>query len=350
MGAPKVLLTRAERVDGAPTVPSRWLLRLDAFLTCAAEGLPSNAGALERRLAHLIDRPDKVEPSRRPMPRPGAARRPSKVSVTQIETWRRNPYAIYARHILRLKALDPLDQDPGAADLGEAVHKALHEFTRKFPHALPTDALALLRAEGHAAFQTWLDRPNVWAFWQPRFQRIASWWIAHERTRRTPLMTSIATEIDGVLEPPETSPPFQLTARADRIDTFRDGSLTLIDYKTGQPPTKTDVERGFAPQLALEAVIALAGGFEGVAGQSIGELAHWRLSGNRDGGADLPVNGDPMQLAEEARDGLAALINLFGRDDAVYVATPDPQFAPKYDDYSHLARNSEWLSEREQWP
>jgi ATP-dependent helicase/nuclease subunit B len=127
-------------------VPSRWLLRLNAFLSCDGDGLPSDASAFERRLAHLIDRPDKVEPGLRPMPRPGAARRPNKLSVTQIEAWRRNPYAIYARHILRLKALDPLDQDPGAADLGNAVHKALHEFTSRFPHALPTDALELLRA------------------------------------------------------------------------------------------------------------------------------------------------------------------------------------------------------------
>jgi ATP-dependent helicase/nuclease subunit B len=350
MGAPKVLLTRAERVDGAPTVPSRWLLRLDAFLSCAGSGLASDAHALERRLAHAIDRPDKVEAGKRPMPRPGGARRPSKLSVTQVEAWRRNPYAIYARHILRLKALEPLDQDPGAADLGEGVHAALHQFTSKFPHALPTDALELLRAEGEAAFQKWLDRPNVWAFWQPRFQRIAAWWIAQERDRRTPLMTAIATEVDGTLDVAEVAPPFTLTARADRIDTFRDGSLTIIDYKTGQPPMQGDIALGFAPQLALEAAMALAGAFQGIAGGTIAELTHWQLSGNRDGGADKPVKEDPMQLAEQAYTGLIALVNSFVADDAAYAATPDPQFALKYDDYAHLARNAEWLSEREQWP
>jgi ATP-dependent helicase/nuclease subunit B len=350
MGAPQVLLTRAERVDGAPSVPSRWLLRLNAFLACGGEGLPSDAGALERRLALTIDQPAKVEAGKRPMPRPGAMRRPDKLSVTQVETWRRNPYAIYARHILRLKSLDPLDQDPGAADMGSAVHKALHEFTRKFPHALPSDAQALLRSEGEDAFRPWLDRPNVWAFWQPRFQRIAAWWLAMERERRTPSMISIATEIEGALELAEISAPFTLTARADRIDAFRDGSLTIIDYKTGQPPMQGDIERGFAPQLALEAVIALAGRFDGVAGQTVRELAHWRLSGNRDGGAAMPVKGDPMQLAAQARAGLIALVTEFSADHAAYAATPDPQFAPKYDDYDHLARNSEWLSEREQWP
>ncbi len=350
MGAPNVLLTRAERVDGAPTVPSRWLLRLDAFLRCRGEALAPQADALERRLALAIDRPDKVQAAIRPMPRPGTARRPSKLSVTQIETWRRNPYGIYARYILRLEALKPLDQDPTAADLGTSVHTALHQFTEKFPHALPTDALALLRAEGEAAFRQWLDRPTVWAFWQPRFQRIAAWWLAQERERRTPLMAAIATEVAGALEVAEVTPPFKLTARADRIDTFRDGALAIIDYKTGEPPLQGDIALGFAPQLTLEAAMALARAFPGVAGTSIDQLAHWKLSGNRDGGADKPVKGDPMQLAEQARVGLTALITAFSRDEAIYVATPDPQFAPKYDDYEHLARNSEWLSERELWP
>ncbi len=350
MGAPKVLLTRAERVDGAPTVPSRWLLRLDAFLTCAAEGLPSNAGALERRLAHVIDRPAQVEPGKRPMPRPGAARRPSQLSVTQIEAWRRNPYAIYARHILRLKALDPLDQDPGAADMGNAVHKALHAFTTRFPHALPSDALALLRAEGEAAFQPWLDRPNVWAFWQPRFQRIAAWWLGVERERRTALMTAIATERKGELALSGLASPFTLTARADRIDVWRDGGLSIIDYKTGTLPKKDDIALGFAPQLTLEAAMALAGAFEGVAGTEIAELAHWKLSGNRDGGTIDRVKGDLMTLAQEAMTGLAALVRDFSDDTIAYTATPDAAYAPAYDDYAHLARNSEWLSEREQWP
>jgi ATP-dependent helicase/nuclease subunit B len=349
MGAPQVLLTRAERVDGAPSVPSRWLLRLNAFLACGGDGLPSDPAALERRLALTIDQPAKVEAGRRPAPRPGAPRRPSKLSVTQVEAWRRNPYAIYARHILRLKVLEPLDQDPGAADMGSAVHEALHAFTTKFPHALPTDALDLLRAEGEDAFREWLDRPNVWAFWQPRFRRIAEWWLAQERARR-PLLTAIFTELDGEITPEDISPSFTLTARADRIDLRRDGALAIIDYKTGQPPEQTNIALGFAPQLALEAAMALAGGFPGIAASLVAELTHWQLSGSRIGGADKPVAGDPMLLAAQARDGLIALVTEFSADDAAYAATPDPQFAPKYDDYAHLARNSEWLSERELWP
>jgi ATP-dependent helicase/nuclease subunit B len=228
------------------------------------------------------------------------------------------------------------------------VHDALHEFTSKFPHALPTDALALLRAEGEAAFRPWLDRPNVWAFWQPRFQRLAAWWLRQERERR-PLLKAIATELAGELVLPDVSPPFTLTARADRIDTGRDGTLAIIDYKTGTLPKKEDIELGFAPQLTLEATMALQGAFTGISATQIAELAHWKLSGNRDGGTIDRVKGDVMALASAAMAGLVALVSEFSREDAVYAATPDPAFAPTYDDYAHLARNSEWLSEREQW-
>jgi ATP-dependent helicase/nuclease subunit B len=245
---------------------------------------------------------------------------------------------------LRLKALKPLDEDPGAADLGSAVHKALHEFTRKHPGALPADALARLLAEGETAFRAWLDRPNVWAFWQPRFQRIAAWWLEQERERR-PLLRGIATELKGSLSLPDIAPPFTLTARADRIDTRKDGALAIIDYKTGQPPGQSDIDLGFAPQLALEAAMALARAFPGIEGHSIAELAHWQLTGNREGGSDKPVSGDAMELAAEARDGLIALVTEFGRDDAAYAATPDPLFAPRFDDYDHLARTAEWSSE-----
>ncbi len=248
--------------------------------TCGGEGLPSNAGALERRLALISS----TSP-RRSRPAGGRCRGPAQcggraqLSVTQIEAWRRNPYAIYARHILRLKALDPLDQDPGAADLGNAVHEALHEFTERVPARLAERCARAVARRGRSGVPPWLDRPNVWAFWQPRFQRIAAWWLKKERERRTPLMTSIATEVDGALELCARSrPPFTLTARADRIDTFRDGSLTIIDYKTGRRRSRSDIERGFAPQLRSRRRWRWPARFDGVAAARwCAELAHWQL-------------------------------------------------------------------------
>jgi ATP-dependent helicase/nuclease subunit B len=321
-------------------------LRLDAFLQCCNH-LPADAAEVrERDWARALDLPiGGATPSVRPEPRPGAARRPKRLSVTEIERWRRNPYEIYARHILGLQALDDLDQDPGAADLGSAVHKALHEFVKRFPKHLPDNALAELIAAGEEAFQDWLDRPNVWAFWQPRFRRIAAWWLEQEEERR-PNIAAIHTERPGKLEMTEVAPPFTLTARADRIDRFKDGSLGILDYKTGAPPNEQEIALGFAPQLTLEAAMAAKGAFEDVPAAPVAELAHWRLSGTASGGEDKPVKGDLAELARAAHDGLVALLQHYSRDDAAYPASPDPMFAARYDDYAHLAREAEWASDR----
>lgn len=346
MGAKRVLLTRAARADGAPTVPSRWLLRLDAFLKCCGDDIrTANAATQERDWARHLDLPvGDVTPCARPAPKPGAMHRPARMSVTQIELWRRNPYAIYARHILDLHALDDLDEDPGAANLGSAVHEALHKFVERFPADLPLNALEELVADGEAAFSPWLDRPNVWAFWQPRFRRIAVWWLQQEIDRRPALARSDA-ELRGELAIAEATPPFKLSARADRINRFRNGSLSIIDYKTGAPPSDSDIALGFAPQLTLEAAMAARGAFTGIAGAPVLELAHWRLTGSGDGGRISDVKGDLPQMAREAYDGLVVLLAHYGRDDAAYPASPDPLFAPVYDDYTHLARNAEWSSD-----
>src|SRR5690606_20223386 len=128
----EVVLTRAAKVDGTPTVPSRWLARLDAVL--GSRALPAHPA-----LAWFgaLDTPDAVRPVSRPAPRPPVAVRPRRLSVTQIQTWMRDPYAIYARHILRLKALDPIDADPGAADKGTIIHAVLDRFLNAYPDRLP---------------------------------------------------------------------------------------------------------------------------------------------------------------------------------------------------------------------
>ena len=152
LGAPSVALTRAARREGVPTVPSRWLLRLDAVLR--AVGLDGALGPEPdiAAAAALRDQPARRRPARPPAPRPPLAARPRQLSVTQIETWIRDPYAIYARHILRLKALDELDQDPGRADLGIAVHAALREFVKRYPSVLPLFPEDELLAIGRECF------------------------------------------------------------------------------------------------------------------------------------------------------------------------------------------------------
>jgi ATP-dependent helicase/nuclease subunit B len=186
--------------------------------------------------------------------------RPRRLSVTRVETWMRDPYQIYARYILGLQALEPIEADPGVAERGRFIHQAIDEFLKECRDGLPADALARLIEHGRRAFAPVLARPGVWAFWWPRFERIARWFVGAEQGRHGAIALS-RTETKGELLLDGPAGPFRLTATADRIDRLNDGRLVVIDYKTGQLPSAREVAEGYAPQLPLEALIAEAGGF-----------------------------------------------------------------------------------------
>ncbi len=341
--APEVVLTRAERVEGAPTVPSRWLSRLETVLRALGFKDRQERQFEDQWLAwaRQLDQPIRVRPMAAPAPRPPVAARPRRLSVTEIETWMRDPYAIYARHILRLRPLDPIAADPGAAERGQFIHKALDDFIADWPDALPADAQERLLEHGRTAFGALLARPEVWAFWWPRFERIAAWFIDQERQRR-PLIRPLATEVKGGLEFDGRAGSFLLVAKADRIDRLPDGQLAIIDYKTGAIPTTNDIALGFSPQLPLEAAIAAAGGFSGLEPAQIGQLAFWRLSGGDPAGEERVVRGSAATLAEQAHGGLEALIWAFDDPSTAYRPRPWPERAPRRDEYAHLARTQEW--------
>jgi len=343
--APTVVLTRARRVEGAPAVPSRWLLRLDAVLDAAGLGDERWPGGDWLDWMDALDAKDDDTPgpmTERPLPRPKVEARPRKLSVTQIGTWMRDPYAIYARRILRLEPLDPIDAAPGGADRGKFIHDALEAFLRDVPGQLPDDALQRLLAAGHEAFAAALDRPGVWAFWWPRFERIAKWVIERERERRPALVGGLA-EVRGELPIDAPAGEFLLTAKADRIDRRADGAIDIIDYKTGAVPTAKQVDAGFEPQLPLEAAIARGGGFERLGKVEVASLQYWRLRGGAQAGSIEQAGKDaPEDLAEAALDGLAKLIAKFDDPATPYAPIPRAAYAPRFNDYAHLARIAEW--------
>jgi ATP-dependent helicase/nuclease subunit B len=346
IAAPEVALTRAAHSEGVPTVPSRWLLRLDTVLRAA--GLDGALGPdMEvSAAAQLLDAaPYQALPP--PAPRPPLAARPRRLSVTQIETWLGDPYAIYARHILQLRALDELDADPGRADLGICVHEALAEFVRLFPRELPEDAGGRLLAIGRRHFGAVLSRPGAWAFWWPRFERIVRWLVAEEATHRTETIESFA-ELKGSLTLrglPGGS--FELTATADRLDRLASGAFLLIDYKTGSLPTKKAIGAGYAPQLPLEALILRDGSFGEVTGTPAA-LEYWKLGGRAPAGKRCPIDeGDPQALVERARVKLCSLIDCFDDPATPYLAIPVAARKPRFSDYEHLERVGR--SEIEEW-
>ena len=346
--APDVVLTRSTRVDGSPTVPARWLTRLETLLSANDAGAEIlNAWQADQaRWLHwqgeLDSRRSPVQ-IRAPAPQPPVSARPDRLSVTDIETLIRDPYAIYAKRILGLRALDTIDANPGAADRGSIIHNAIDRFLGEIAGDLPADALDVLLRIGAEEFSPWLDRPGIRAFWWPRFERIAEWIVARE-AERSPEVVRRFTEIDGLLELTGRARPFRLRARADRIDLLAAGGYEVIDYKTGAVPSKKDVMAGLSPQLSLEAAMIREGAFPGIDPGEVAALTYWKLSGGDPAGKISAAGDKPDELAEQALAGLTALLDYYDDPATVYLARPDADIAPRYSDFDHLERVQEWAA------
>ena len=344
LGAGKVILTRACKLAGAPTVASRFLLRLAAV---AGEARWSEALARGRRylaLARTLDRAERV-PIQAPAPRPPREARPNYLTVTDVEHWLRDPYTIYAKHVLRLAPLDAVNTPPGARDRGNLIHNAIGDLTQSFAEALPPNALAELLRLGGERFAPLEDFPEARAFWWPRFERIAAWFVGWDAARRAGLARSRA-EIRGEITIALGDRSFRLAGRADRIDRLLGGQYVIIDYKTGEVRTEKQVRAGLAPQLTLEAAILRNGGFAEIArGASVAALVYVQLKGGEPAGEEMPIEfkeGTPDSQADHALARFTKLIARFDREDQPFRSLVHPMWKARYGDYDHLARVKEW--------
>ncbi len=347
--APEVLMTRAERESGTPTVPSRWLARLENASPKDAFAAVAGRGQAWVQAAQCREEPkaDALPAPLRPRPMPPLAARPRKLSVTEIGDLQTNPYAVYARHVLRLRPLDDIDADAGAAERGTFTHQALERFLKNWREALPgadpASVAQVLIEFGREVFRPVAAMPGVHAFWWPRFERVAHWVAEREIARRRvwrPLKPECRGEI--ILDAP--GGPFTLTGIADRVDEDAQGARGIVDYKTGGLPPPRDQTSGFAPQLPLLAAIAAEGGFPGIPAGPVGALAYWRLSGGDPAGEEKPFPVEAMEAAGAARAGLAHLIALFDDPEWPYLPRPVAGHVPRFDDYAHLARVQEWAT------
>jgi ATP-dependent helicase/nuclease subunit B len=351
LGQPEVWLTRADRQDGEPRVASRWLQRLTAYAgeELSAEMRKRGEGIL--RLARSLDASAVSDLPKRPRPSPPVEQRPKRLSATRIETLIRDPYAIYAQYVLKLRPFEPLARLPEAQERGTLIHDILEEFVRERP-AGPFDGTAeeRLLAIGRERFREQSDFPEVIALWWPRFQKIARWFV-REEAKTTDVLTR-NVECLGELQ---VTPDFLLSARADRLDTLTGGGLSIIDYKTGSPPSFAQV-RALSPQLPLEALIAQAGGFEGIPPTGPDRIVYYRLSGKGEGGESKDLTsarkGGSSELAETleiTRRRLRELVDHFASPEAGYISNKIPKPRRTFvGDYDHLARISEWIATDEE--
>ena len=328
LGAPRVLLTRARRDAKAPTVASRLWLRLQAM----TGGL-----ARDHRLeafANAIDDPGGQAPADRPAPSPPAEDRPRAIWVTQVDRLKADPFAFYAKAMLRLRSLDPLEADHSAAWKGTAVHDVLERWLKDDdcnPDVLLDRAKALVAGDA--------IHPMLRALWQPRLLEAIAWIADQVRADAETGRHPFKAEIEGEA----TVAGITLHGIADRIDRIGPRGLAIVDYKTGQPPRPKAIEAGFALQLGLLGLIARAGGFEHVSGVPEAH-EYWSLARGKDGYGkrqvpDAKIGADEF-LARAERD-FAKLAAAYLMGNEPFVAKLHPAHAP-YGDYDQLMRLDEW--------
>lgn len=347
MGNARVILAYADRIGSSPALASRLVQRLDAFVGEAAAGALRLRGAHWIEAARRIDAVLEVAPATRPAPNPPVARRPRQLSVTEVETLMRSPYDLYAKHVLGLRPLDPLGEDPDARERGTIIHAIFARFVREGIDPAAADAharLMAIAADAFAGLDAIGERRDIWL---RRFATAASQFLAFE-TERAPLVRQRHAEIRGALDL-RLADAFRITGQADRVDEMVDGTLEILDFKTGSPPAAAAMRAFEAPQLPLEALMAAAGGMEGVAAAASGALTYVKIGLGPDAFRPSPYClPDGMTLMEAAdavgRRAQGHIEHFLLRQTplpARLLPLKGQRFAGAYD---HLARVAEWTA------
>ncbi len=357
MGAPEVVLSRAQRDAEGPTRPSRFLLRVEALM-----GEDETAKHRETRIAELLPLIDRAPPPleqryTRPEPNPSPDLRRVSISATALDRLLGDPYQFYAEKILGLKTLNPLAADPfdDAALRGTLVHDILEQW-HLVREAEPDHPLVPF---AHDALRATNPHPLMWGLWRPRIMAALAHfqqWIDEAREEgRTVLLAETWGAMDylGV----------RVHGKADRIDRMADGTLGIIDYKTGAAPSKKQTAAGYRLQLGVLGLIAHHGGYkrdhDGLTDSVVrGEATafeYWSLAKNKGefGNRTSPIKSgkdktglEPDEFLPLHEQKLTEAINRFIIGTAPFRAKENPDY-PGYNSYDQLMRLAEWQYEPE---
>ena len=342
VGANTVWMTRAMRDADAETVPSRWINRLTNLLA----GLPAQHGpnALDDMTArgqHWLDLAQALEvpvsglkPAARPSPAPPIVARPDSLSVTRIRTLIRDPYAIYAEKILRLRPLNPLRQEADAPLRGITMHSIFEAFVKESGSIEGAEGRARLLEIGDLLLAENVPWPMARRLWFAKLEKVADWFIAGEIKRQQTTQPRLFEE-RGVVQ--IDTPVFKLTGTADRIDLTETGRALIYDYKTGSPPTARQ-QKEYDIQLLLEAAMVERAGFE-----KIGPL-------DVEGAMYIGLGANPREVSAPLEDvptsavwaDLVELIRHYFTAKQGYTARRAMERTTDYSDYDHLSRFGEW--------
>ena len=339
----EVIITRARRQNDRPTLPSRWLTRMDAVMKAAriedliAPRLPDDIAAI---LAY--QRSVTAQPIAPPAPKPPLENRPNSLSATQFDRLIADPYGVYADKILGLRKLRPVNEAPGPLLKGNLFHEALQLFVASHPEGQLTPHMTdELLALAKPLFAPYMHHYEVAHFWWPQLESLADWFMEHDnRLRGTGAKSHVETKGEVIFD--TGGRPIHFTAKADRIVISMDGSAHIIDYKTGTVPSKKSVEEGRSTQMLVEAALLEKQGFSQIGHASADHLEYWKLRGR---GSPITEIKDVSQKdlnIDEVFEAMCQLALRFENEDMAYWAEPDPRTKPSFSDYRHLARIKEW--------
>ncbi|MFI3240972.1 MAG: DUF559 domain-containing protein [Alphaproteobacteria bacterium] len=322
-----VYITRAIKVDGTPQVKSRFLLKIEALAKLLNVVLNKKEEFVYKKLSYIINEPKEFIGILPPAPQPPVEARPKHISASQIETWIKDPYAIYAKYVLSLYPLDDLNQELEAKDYGTIIHKILEIFYKKHNTIFPLNAKEELQMTGDEIFaNSGLTQDRI-VFWKARLNKIIDHLINVEnqysvgiKNRRSEVMAEL--DLGG----------FVLKAKADRIDELTNGDINVIDYKTGGLKSKAEIYSGYGPQLPAEGLI-----FSESLKTDVANLIYWQL-----GKKEAVFNDKLDELFLKTKEQLLKLIAEYNKQSTPYYSCPDVDNLPKYSDYEHLARLREW--------
>ncbi|SIS58151.1 double-strand break repair protein AddB [Phaeovulum vinaykumarii] len=349
VAAPQVILSRALRDGDSECVPARWLNRLTNLM----QGLPDQGGAaaleaMRARGQTWLARARALEAAEiaalppaarqlapRPKPCPPLAARPRELPVTTIARLIRDPYAVYAREVLRLRPLDPLRPEPDAGLRGEVLHRIVEMFLRARPE---TETAETAAARLMATAEEVLETDVAWALprrlWLARLERLSAGFAADEAARAA-RGRPVVIEQGGGLDLPGLG--FRLTARPDRIDLLNDGRAHVFDYKSGRVPSRKQIDT-YDKQLPLTAGLVERGAFGALGVTEVAAVSHVALGG---AGGETCHTLTPEEL-RETWEGLSRLIARYLAPDQGFTARRALMKDTDVSDYDHLSRLGEW--------
>lgn len=321
--AGEVFLTYPQREGGSPAARSRYVERLLAL--AEAQQLPGHmmqAPAYAEVALARYDAP--FAPEREPYPKP--LERPAMLPASMLDLIVSDPFSIYARSILGLQPLKEMDAEPEPRDFGSIAHKTLQQLAAYWTEHGSAPPASEMESMVEQALRSFSDRPAVRLFWTRRLMQALVYVNQQEAQRRGAVQSEVP--IEQVLRTPHGV--LTLHGRIDRLE-----GAVVVDYKTGKPPTISDMEQGRALQLVAYALL-LSEQCKPVDG-----LEYWGLPAGKRSGSQTFFQWTP-EVAAEMQSKLNSLLSELMDPQTALLARPVSGNERFENDYDGISRYDEW--------